>query len=506
MKRCLIAALLLVVALASAAAAQTPGKRVALVIGNGAYAQETISLPNPPNDARDLAGKLDALGFEVIEAIDRDFNGMQASLLDFAAALDGAEAGLLFYAGHGMEYAGKNYLLPTDARLDRESDVRLRLIDVDDVIWTMEQAVPTRVIILDACRDNPLALQLQSNLPADRVGNVGRGLAPVNTDVGTFIAFSTAPGETAADGSGRNSPFAAAMLANLERPGLDADALMREVRNDVIEATDERQVPWNSSSLREPFVVHAADGSSPVADPQADPRAEQLVWDSIIGSDDPDNYIAYLERFGDFAPNASIARAILATLPGGGVTATRIGPYETDRIAMAEPIRLGCSISAQRQSFGTTGMPLPVAIETRSAGGLQIAAAELPDDANLRRLLALRDGAIDGVVLQADGLRCQSKDRLTTDGRGGQWRSWSYLVRRGANLVDRQYDNWRGRYGDFRIESDIVVLGGGERPACRAFTATNSIFRRAFAGYACADQTPELAALFPAFETLAWED
>lgn len=500
-----IGALLLAVGLATAASAQTSDKRVALVIGNGAYAQENIALPNPPNDARDLANKLDGLGFQVIEAIDQDFAGMQASLLDFAEALDGADAGLLFYAGHGMEYAGKNYLLPTDARLDRESDVRLRLIDVDDVIWTMEQSVPTRMIILDACRDNPLALRLQSNLPEDRVDNVGRGLAPVNTDVGTFIAFSTAPGETASDGLGRNSPFTEAMLDNLDQPGLDADALMREVRKDVVEATDDLQVPWNTSSLRQPFVVNAS--ASVAANPVSDAQAERLVWDSIVGTDDPDNYVAYLERFGDFAPNASIARAILVNLPGsGGGAPKRVGPYETDRIAMVEQIHLSCSLSAKSQAFGTTGAPLPLSSETRSAGGLEIASAPLPDAANVGQLLAVNNADINGVVVQAEEVRCQSKDRLTTDGRGGQWQSWRHLVRHGAQLVEREYDSWSGSYGNFRIESDVVVLGGGERMACRAFTATNSIFRRAFAGYVCGDETPEIAALFPAFETLAWYD
>ena len=282
-------ALLLAVALATAASA--PNIRKACGAGDRQWGLRPREhrVAHPPNDARDLAAKLDGLGFEVIEAIDQDFAGMQASLLDFAEALDGADAGLLFYAGHGMEYAGKNYLLPTDARLDRESDVRLRLIDVDDVIWTMEQSVPTRMIILDACRDNPLALKLQSTCPDDRVDNVGRGLAPVNTDVGTFIAFSTAPGETALDGLGRNSPFTGAILDNLDQPGLDADALMREVRKDVVDATDDLQVPWNTSSLRQPFVVNAS--ASVATNAVSDAEAERLVWDSIVGTDDADNYV-----------------------------------------------------------------------------------------------------------------------------------------------------------------------------------------------------------------------
>ena len=357
----------------AAARAQGASRHVALVIGNGAYEQPGISLVNPPNDARDVAAKLGRLGYRVIEAIDVDFTAMQSRLVDFTQALDGADAGIFFYAGHGMEYAGKNYLLPTDARLDRVSDVRLRLIDVDDVMWALENTVPTRIVILDACRDNPLALELRAGLPSDKAQKVGRGLVPVDTAAGSFVAFSTAPGDVAADGTGRNSPFTKAMLANLDRPGLDADALMREVRNDVIDATDARQVPFNTSSLRAPFVINDTGGG-----PVDDADAEALVWQSIVGSEDPDLFAAYLERFGPDAPHAASARAILtAAAAGRGAAPERLGPFAID--PRYRPARHPFD-DRRLESLHTTSMPrsLEISASLKPTSFRRIASVSAP--------------------------------------------------------------------------------------------------------------------------------
>lgn len=224
-------------------------KRVALVVGNSEYDNPDYVLPNPSNDASAMARLLRDLGFEVIEAIDQDYAGMRRTLQRFGRELRDADAGLFFYAGHGMEFRGVNYLVPTDAELQAESDVYVSLMSLNDILRTMESSVATRLIILDACRDNPLARTLQRSMPASRSGSVNSGLARVNAAVGTLIAYSTAPGEVAADGVGDNSPFTSALLEHLPTPGLDAREIFTRVRRDVVEVSDRQQVPWESSSL-----------------------------------------------------------------------------------------------------------------------------------------------------------------------------------------------------------------------------------------------------------------
>jgi uncharacterized caspase-like protein len=228
-----LAALLALALLACGAApagAAREGRRVALVVGNGAYAEAGAALPNPPNDARAVAGSLRGLGFEVLEAVDLDHPAMLEGLDRFAARLEGAEVGLFFYAGHGLQVAGENYLVPTDARLGREAQVRLQTVPVRTVLELMEAEVPTRVVLLDACRDNPLARTLARGMGAARSAAVGQGLAQVQAGVGTLIAYATAPGSVALDGAGRNSPFTAALLDHVATPGLEVRQVLGRVR------------------------------------------------------------------------------------------------------------------------------------------------------------------------------------------------------------------------------------------------------------------------------------
>lgn len=266
-------------------------KRVALVVGNGAYDDSASILANPANDAAAIAAKFRNLGIEVIEALDLDHKGMRDTLRKFDRALQGADAGLFYYAGHAMEYHGQNYLLPTDAILEIEGDVGLGLIDMDQVLHLMEAAVPTRLVFLDACRNNPLAGNFRRSLGASREASVGRGLARMKSAVGTFIAYATAPGDVAADGEHDNSPFTSSMLTHLDDPGLDISQLMQRVRNSVIEVTKEKQVPWDSSSLRGPFIlnlnitINPPERKSSSTTASEDQRAEKAFWDSIIRTD-----------------------------------------------------------------------------------------------------------------------------------------------------------------------------------------------------------------------------
>ncbi len=228
------------------------GPRVALVIGNGTYANAT-TLPNPANDARDMAGALRELGFKVIEGYNLDSTAMRGRISDFGAALPGAGVSLFYYAGHGMQVAGKNYLIPIDAKLERPSSLGVEAIEVGAVLSDMEAEKRINLVFLDACRDNPLSRSLARSFGPSRSTTVGQGLAQLPAGIGTLITFATSPDTVALDGSGKNSPFTSAMLKYIRTPGLEIRSMLTRVRADVIKATNERQVPWDHSSLTGDF-------------------------------------------------------------------------------------------------------------------------------------------------------------------------------------------------------------------------------------------------------------
>jgi hypothetical protein len=221
--------------------------RVALVIGNGKY-QSVATLPNPSNDAADVSEALRKLGFDVVEGRDLDKRGMEDKVREFGRKLDRASLALFFYAGHGLQVGGKNYLVPTDAKLERPGDLSFDTIDVAQVLAQMEAEPRVNLIFLDACRDNPLARTLARSL-GTRSSSVGQGLATIQSAIGTMIAYATQPDNVALDGDGRNSPFTAALLKHVATQGLEIGSMMRRVRADVVQATRSKQVPWDHSSL-----------------------------------------------------------------------------------------------------------------------------------------------------------------------------------------------------------------------------------------------------------------
>ena len=301
-----------VLLLAALPAAAQPGARVALVMGVGAY-RAIPALANPPNDARALAETLTRLGFDTDLVLDPDRNAMEQAVRRLGQRAVGAEAALFFYAGHALEFGGRNWLLPvtTDVRNDR--DLRFEALDLDSVLAQLESA-RVSIVLLDGCRDNPFRLRLAS---ATRGIATAPGLSPVRAAVGTLIAFATAPGEVAEDGNGVHSPFTSALLRKIATPGLELRSMMAEVRREVREATGGRQVPWEHSAMEGAFYFIPAAINAPAAPPAAtaapprDDRAEILFWESVRSSGTPADYRAYLERFpnGTFAP---LARARLA--------------------------------------------------------------------------------------------------------------------------------------------------------------------------------------------------
>ena len=233
-------------------------KRVALVVGNSAYVHAN-PLPNPVNDASDMAKALTEVGFEVILGLDLKKPAFDAKVRDFARALEKADVAVFFYAGHGLQAAGRNYLVPVDASLQVERDLDFEAVSVDFVLKQMEleREGKTNVVFLDACRDNPLARNLARSM-GTRSAAIGQGLAQVQTGVGTFIAYSTQPGNVALDGQGRNSPFTAALAKGVREPGRNLTSVMIDVRKDVLAVTGGKQVPWDHSALTGDFYFHLA--------------------------------------------------------------------------------------------------------------------------------------------------------------------------------------------------------------------------------------------------------
>ncbi len=244
--------------------------RVALVVGNANYAH-TTPLANPRNDARDMTAALKSIGFDVVEAIDADKSKLDSALRSFANKLSDADVALFFYAGHGLQVGAQNYLVPIDAALQRERDLQFEAMNLDFVMRQMEidREGKTSIIMLDACRDNPLSRNLARSM-GTRSTSIGRGLAAAATGLGTFIAYATQPGNVALDGKGRNSPFTAALMKHMKVKGRNLNAIMIAVRNDVVAATDGQQVPWDHSALNRDFYFvpgEAAPRSGTVSPP-----------------------------------------------------------------------------------------------------------------------------------------------------------------------------------------------------------------------------------------------
>ncbi|MCC2112921.1 MAG: caspase family protein [Hyphomicrobiales bacterium] len=310
-------ALLFLVSVSLAGVAQAE-RRVALVIGNAAYENAT-PLKNPVNDANDVAASLTGLGFDVVLGTDLNYRAFRGKIREFSDKLVGADVGLLFYAGHGVQVAGRNYVAPIDVTLKSEVDIDIELIAIDIVLKQMEREAKTNIVLLDACRDNPLARTLARTM-GTRSTAVGSGLARIESGIGTFIAFATQPGNVAYDGEGRNSPFTAALVKHIGAGGLSITSMMIRVRNEVHDATGGRQVPWENSSLLGQFYFQP-EAPKQVAEPtpaDAGDQAGQKVleyayWQEITNSTDPKAFGTFLEKF----PNgvfADLAQRRIASL------------------------------------------------------------------------------------------------------------------------------------------------------------------------------------------------
>ena len=222
------------------------GKRVALIIGNSAY-EKVAQLPNPKRDAARLASSLQAVGFSKVTVVeDLTSSGFNDALRTFSRDADGADWAMIYYAGHGMEMNNSNYLVPVDAHLQTDRDVQFEAIPLEKVVASIEGAKGMRLVILDACRDNPFTAAMKRT---SATRSIGRGLALVEPEGGTLVAYAAKAGQVAQDGDGENSPFVTALVKRIETPGIEIGKLFRLVRDDVLSATGRQQEPFVYGSL-----------------------------------------------------------------------------------------------------------------------------------------------------------------------------------------------------------------------------------------------------------------
>jgi uncharacterized caspase-like protein len=225
------------------------------VIGNGAY-QNAPQLTNPANDARMIARDLHDMGFEVSHGVDLERAAMTKLIGDFLRAAATANTAVLFYAGHGVQIDGQNYLLPVDVKFAGASDLTSEMTDVSTILAGLDDGIRANIVILDACRDNPLAQQAAQPAAPGRSITVPTGLASpsslgkgATSGAGTLLAFATAPGDVALDGDGADSPFSLALARHIGTPGLEVQQMLTRVRAEVVASTKGKQVPWSNSSL-----------------------------------------------------------------------------------------------------------------------------------------------------------------------------------------------------------------------------------------------------------------
>lgn len=260
-------------------------RRVALVVGNSHYSNASLFLANPKNDAEDVAAALRGIGFEVIQAIDANKRDLDLNMAKFARLATDADAALFYYAGHAVQYQGRNFLMPTDAEVEDEISFRYQMTPLDDVRAALDRGDGVKIVILDACRNNPIvnALRRKKKSGDSRsVDAVRGGLAKIDKAQGMVVAYSTAADEVAADGDGRNSPFTSAFLKRLKEPGLEVEQLFRRVAADVNAQTGGRQRPETYVSLLSNYYLNQTD---------------RIAFDKIKDSPDPAPLQDFVAKF-----------------------------------------------------------------------------------------------------------------------------------------------------------------------------------------------------------------
>ncbi len=272
MRAALLAHVLVLAALAAEPAAAAEEARVALVIGNAAYRDSPLA--NPVNDAKAISAALRAAGFEVIERHNQGATDMRRAIREFGEKLRGKGAGLFYFAGHGVQVNGRNFLIPANADIKYEDEIEDQSVDVSLVLGKMESAkARINLVILDACRNNPFARGSRS---------AQQGLAAMEAPIGSLIAYATSPGQVASDGLGKNGLYTQYLVREIERPGLKVEDVFKRVRAAVRQASNGRQVPWENTSLEGDFYFRQPERADPAAGAQEARRQQQAEIERAV--------------------------------------------------------------------------------------------------------------------------------------------------------------------------------------------------------------------------------
>ena len=350
-----LAALLLVCQPASAE------KRVALVLGNSNYKNAAV-LPNPVNDAAAVAATLKGAGFDIVDSrLNLSAADMRRALRDFADQARDSDLAVVYYAGHGIEIDGTNYLIPTDATLQRDTDIYDEAFSLDRVLLTIEPARQLRLVIVDACRNNPFAETMKRTVSTR---TVSRGLARIEpTTTNTLVAFAAKAGLTALDGNSKNSPYATALVKHIATPGLDVRRAFGFIRDDVLQATGNRQEPYVYGSLGGADIALVPVASTPTAHPQANLQSEtRRDFELALQVGHKDALNAFLAQHPE-GFYASLAKLQLTKI---AAEETRVAATENARLAEQERARLAAE-GAQRRDQEKAAADAKVAEERRVA-------------------------------------------------------------------------------------------------------------------------------------------
>ena len=413
-------------------------KRVALVLGNSEY-PKAQRLINPKNDAQDIADTLKSLGFEVILRVDADKREFTRAMAEFSRAVTDAQVALFFYAGHGMQYQGRNYLMPTDAELSDEVSIQYELISLADVQQALDRSRGTRIMVLDACRNNPLATQFSRSMTATtRTAGVVRGLAPIEQARGTVVAYSTQANEVAEDGASRNSPFTKALLEGLKEPGLEIGAMFRKVSARVYEDTKGKQIPELTISLLSELYLNQNE-------------SDAQVWRRVRAGSEPGPVRDFLNHFPQsfYAADAQMRLDALESASRERQLVVRLGALEQER-KNAE-----IALTNQKAAAELTNRARVSALE--AAKDQEIAAVEEARRNAEQRLAALQKQTED-LVVQAN----EARKLATETARKDQQIRAIEEARRAAEarLADLQ-----GQTDDLRAEASRARISEEEAAA-----------------------------------------
>ncbi len=422
--------------------AQASATRVALVIGNAAYARAPLA--NPGNDARVMAAALRQMGFDVVEALDASRAQMHAALTETVQRLAGKSGiGLLYYAGHGLQLDWRNYMLPVDASLTQAADVPQQAMDVQAVLGAFKTAGNRmNILVLDACRDNPFGQAASA-----------KGLAPLDAPPGTFFAYATAPGNVAEDGSAQdgNGLYTRFLVQELQRKDAHIEDVFKRVRLQVRQASQGRQIPWESTSLEDDFVFASGQRAEATGNLRRDAEfdAEKAEWDRIKDSTRPEDFYEFLRRYpsGRISEIAQFRLDQLSKPAVQAVQPMRVLPAGVDRY------KVGDSWAMQRTDLLSGQVAHLAGRVTAIERGRVIVNDGVTVVDQMGGILVNRFGVKDpALVGLPDGLQL-----------GKRWRS-AFTNRRGAGPVARAYYEHRvvaledievpaGRYKAWRIDA-----------------------------------------------------